>query len=178
MKHTAFSLLTLMILATTAAHAEDGIAFGTSIGFAHVEDREPGFDIDDDSTGAKIFGIVTFENHFGIEGGYVDFGRPHDDYFGLPARIDAQGFYLSGIAGIPLSRGVDLFGKAGVISWTAESTIDNILFAEDDGNDLALGVGVRIDTDGMFGMRAEFEWFDVPMTEDVWMASIGLLIRF
>jgi hypothetical protein len=48
----------------------------------------------------------------------------------------------------------------------------------DDGEDLALGIGAKWNSDGAFGLRAEFEWFDVDDVDAVWMASVGFELRF
>lgn len=178
MKKIAFSFFSFLALSTTSAYAEDGFAFGTSLGSAHVADRELGFVINDESLGFKVFGIYTFADNFGIEGGFINFGDPHNDFNGLPVRIDAHGWTLYGIGAIPLTGGGEVYGKAGVISWDVESTIDNVLISTDNGDNLALGIGVRADFESRLGLRFEFEWFDVSAAENVWMTSFGILIRF
>ena len=119
-----------------------------------------------------------FNNGRGIEGGYIDFGNPQDDLVGQVARIDAEAWSLYGVGALGLSDSFDLFAKAGVISWEADSLIDGVPISVDDGEDLALGIGAKWNSDGAFGLRAELEWFDVDDVDAVWMASVGFELRF
>ena len=99
----------------------------------NVEDNEPGFDFEANDTGYKFFASYEFANHLGIEGGYIDFGKPTDNFFGQSGVIDASGWNLYGVGNLPLTDGVDLFAKAGIVSWNADSIIDGVLVDTDDG---------------------------------------------
>lgn len=177
MKKLSVALLGLAVLFTSAARA-DGLSLGASIGYVNIEDSEPGFDFDANDTGYKFFASYEFSNHLGIEGGYIDFGEPNDQFQGLSGEIDASGWNLYGVGNLPLSGGVDLFAKAGIVSWDADSIIDGILVDTSDGNDLALGLGARWNVTENLGFRAEADWFDIDEADSVWMASIGFELRF
>lgn len=178
MKNLSILLISIGVLGAQNAIADDGFSFGASAGYASIEDNDPGFDFDAQDTGYKIFAKYTFANYLGIEGAYVDFGEPADNFAGQAGVIDAEGWSLYGVGSLPLGESVELFGKAGVISWDADSIVDGLLVGADDGNDLALGVGASWNADGAIGIRAEFEWFDIPQADNVWMASLGLVVRF
>jgi OOP family OmpA-OmpF porin len=119
-----------------------------------------------------------FNNGFGIEGNYIDFGKPDDNILGQIARIDAEAWTLYGVGSLGLSDTFDLFAKAGVVSWEADSLIDGVRVGVDDGEDLALGIGAKLNFSESLGLRTEFEWFDIDDADAVWMASIGLELRF
>ncbi len=178
MKKLLILLIPIAALGGQSALADDGFSLGASVGYASIEDNDPNFDFDAQDTGYKIFANYTFADYLGIEGSYVDFGKPNDDFGGLAGVIDAEGWTLYGVGALPLGDSVELIGKAGVISWDADSLIDGVQVGADDGNDLALGVGARWNSEGTVGLRAEFEWFDISEADDVWMASLGLVIRF
>lgn len=167
--------LCLLFFAGTAV--AEGLSLGASYGYASIKDSDAGFALDASDTGYKLFGSYMFGNGLGIEGGYTDFGEPDDDFFGQVARIDAEAWSLYGVGALGLSESFDLFAKAGLISWEANSLLDGIPVGADDGEDLALGVGARLGA-GALGLRAEFEWFDVDEADGVWMASVGLEFRF
>lgn len=95
-----------------------------------------------------------------------------------PQKIDAEAWSLYGVGALGLSDSFDLFAKAGVVSWEADSLIDGVLVGADDGEDLALGIGARFNSGGALGLRAEFEWFDIDDADAVWMASVGIEFRF
>lgn len=177
MKTTTVALLGLAVLFTSSAYA-DGLSVGASVGYVNVEDNEPGFDFEANDTGYKLFASYEFSNHLGIEGGYIDFGKPEDSFGGLFGQIDASGWNLYGVGNLPLSDGVDLFAKAGIVNWNADSIIDGVLVDTEDGNDLALGFGARWNMTQNFGLRAEADWFDIDEADSVWMASIGFELSF
>jgi len=178
MKTTTCAVLAATVLLAGNAYADDGFSIGASLGYANIENDDSAFDFDANDTGYKLIASYSFANYLGIEGGFVDFGEPSDDVLGIPGKIDAQGWTLYGVGRLPLSDSVELFGKAGVISWEADSIVDGALVGADDGDDLALGFGASWNTNGSLGLRAEYEWFDIPDADNVWMASIGFVLRF
>jgi len=177
MKNFAVALLGFAVLITPVAYADE-FSLGASVGYVNIEDSDPGFDFEATDTGYKIFASYEFSNHLGIEAGYIDFGEPNDQFQGLNGEIDASGWNLYGVGNLPLTDGVDLFAKAGIVSWDADSIIDGILVDTEDGEDLALGFGARWNLNENFGFRAEADWFDIDEADSVWMASIGFELRF
>jgi OOP family OmpA-OmpF porin len=177
MKKFAWATSLCLIFLTGYAHA-DGLSVGASYGYVNIEDSDQNFSFDATDTGYKLFGRYMFNNGFGIEGSYIDFGKPDDDFLGQTAQIDAEAWSLYGVGALGLSDNFDLFAKAGVVSWEADSLIDGVRIGADDGEDLALGIGASFNSDGAFGLRAEFDWFDVDEADAVWMASIGFELRF
>jgi hypothetical protein len=107
-------------------------------------DSDQGFSLDASDTGYKLFGRYMFNNGFGIEGGYIDFGKPDDDFLGQTAQIDAEAWSLYGVGALGLSDNFDLFAKAGFISWEADSLLNGVPVGFDDGEDLALGIGAKL----------------------------------
>lgn len=178
MKKFTVALLGFATLFTTNVYADEGLTLGASVGYVNIEDSDPGFNFDANDTGYKFFASYTASNYLGIEGGYIDFGSPEDIVGGFPGEIDASGWNLYGVGNLPLSDGVDLFAKAGLVAWEADSIIDGILVNTDDGTDLALGLGARWNSNATFGLRAEVDWFDIDEADSVWMASVGFEFRF
>lgn len=178
MNKLSWATLLCLIFMVGSASADDGLSLGATYSYANIKDSDQDFSFDAADTGYKFFGSYMFNNGLGIEGGYINFGEPHDDLSGEVARIDAEAWSLYGVGALGLSDRFDLFAKAGVISWEANSLIDGIPVGVDDSEDLALGIGARWNSDGAFRLRAEFEWFDVDSVDAVWMASVGFEIRF
>ena len=178
MKKFAWATSLCLIFLVSSANADEGLSLGASYGYADIEDSDQNFTFDGADTGYKLFGSYMFRNGFGIEGAYIDFGEPDDDLLGQIARIDAEAWSLYGVGEFGLSDSLDLFAKAGVVSWEADSLIDGIPVGVDDGEDLALGIGATFNSGGALGLRAEFEWFDIDDADAVWMASVGFEFRF
>lgn len=178
MKKFAWATSLCLIFLVSGANADEGLSLGASYGYANIEDSDQGFSLDAADTGYRLFGSYMFRNGFGIEAAYIDFGEPDDNLLGQIARIDAEAWSLYGVGEFGLSESLDLFAKAGVVSWEADSLINGIPVRVDDSEDLALGIGAKWNSSGALGLRAEFEWFDIDDADAVWMASVGFEFRF
>jgi hypothetical protein len=195
----AAAVAAALALWTAQASAEPGFFVGASIGQSTTEaqqndifDTGENVEFDEDETGYKIFGGYMFNDYLGVELGYVDLGQPEDKFsddggeFDLKLEAEASGFTANLVGEIPLGP-VDLFAKVGLISYDAEieaTLIDNfdgeVLAsgkADDDGEELMYGVGARLNI-GNFGVRAEYEMYDVGEIDDLSMISLGGELRF
>ena len=172
-----------VMLYSPASKAESGFYLGGSIGQAGVELEDASgtelLTFDEDDFAWKAFGGYSFELlpvlNLAIEGGYVNLGGPSGDVLGFPATIEADGFDVFGVLGVDLGP-IGVFAKYGMISWDAETTLDD-LTDTDDGSDAAYGIGASIGL-GSVDIRAEYEVFDIEDTEDVSMISVGIVWTF
>ena len=169
---------TLSVLALIASPVQADFSIGGSAGYVEVEGDADDLDFDGSDVGFKVFGRYMFNEGFGIEGGYIDFGEPDEDVLGQNLAIDANGWNLFLVGNLPLSNSFDLFAKAGAVHWDADSIIDGIEVGSDDGTDLALGGGLRWNLSESLSFRGEVDWYDVDDIDQAWMASVGLEIRF
>ena len=75
---------------------------------------------------------------------------------------------------------LNVFGKLGYVSWDVEATVSAVGVpsesVEDDGSDVAYGVGVRFGL-GSIEARGEYEIFDFDETE-IEMVSVSLAFYF
>lgn len=174
------------------AHADSGAYIGGSVGDATIEVDVPDaenidnvFEFDESDFAWKAFGGFNFDLaviDLAIEGGYVDLGSPSgpvaDADIGedIDIGLDVTGWDVFGLVGFELGP-VGIFGKAGMISWDADTTIEAIETGSDDGTDPAYGVGARF-TLGSLEIRGEYEFFDIDAAEDVYMLSAGVVFAF
>jgi OOP family OmpA-OmpF porin len=157
MKFFTVTLLGLGVLFSANANSDESLTLGASIGYVNIKNDNSDFDFDANYTGYKFYANYTFSSNLAIEGGYVDFGSPEDIVGGFPGEIDASGWNIYGVGNVPLSDDVNVFAKAGVVTWEADSIIDGFLVNADDGTDLALGFGARWNSSESFGIRAEVD---------------------
>ena len=66
--------------------------------------------------------------------------------------------------------------KAGVIDWDLDSTIGSTS-SSSSGTDAAYGAGARLQF-GSFGVRAEYEIFDVGDVSDVTLVTLSAVYTF
>ena len=172
----AAALLTLPVLPAVAA--DNGFYLGGSIGQANLQIDDltggalPDDDFDADDTAFKLIAGIRPLDWLAVEAAYVNFGEPKDEVLGFP--LEAEGDGISAFAVGFLAVGpVDLFAKAGLIAW--DSKIEGGAF-DDDGSDLAYGVGAQFRVLGL-SIRAEYEKFEISDV-DLDMVSIGLTYTF
>jgi hypothetical protein len=124
---------------------------------------------------SKIAGFRPLE-WFAIEANYVDLGTASDTIAGVNVDVDTKGIDAFGVLFLPLPV-VDVFLKAGFISWDLDADVAGLGSVSDDGTDLAYGVGAGIGF-GNFGVRAEYERFEIEDTDTVDMISLGFTWTF
>lgn len=173
-------LVTFVAFAPAESHA--GGYIGGSVGQAYIEvdtgDPTIPENFDENDFGWKVMIGYEFDLplNLGIEAAYVDFGAPSGDIAGTQFEVDANGFAGFGTIGFDLGP-LGVFGKAGVIAWDAELSIDGFDAGSDDGTDPAYGIGVEFGLGGL-DIRGEYEIFDIDDSEDVALLSVGIVFRF
>jgi OOP family OmpA-OmpF porin len=178
MKKILGIIIATSLFVATSVFAQDGFYAGASAGSAFIEDDSEGISFSGNDFAWKIFGGYMFNETFGIEAGWADMGSPDDTILGIPTKIEADGYDLFAVGVLPVNDSFDVFGKAGIIGWNAKGYVDSVLVMDDDGTDLALGVGGRLKLSDSMRGRAEFEWFDISDADKVWAISVGIEVRF
>jgi hypothetical protein len=178
----------LALLPVGAAFADSGFYVGGSVGNATTEFDSDDIDFDEDDFAWKGYGGFNFDIvvvDLAVEAGYVNFGSPGGSVnipgagaVGADAEVDAlTGF---GLVGLELGP-IGLFAKAGIISWDAEASVDDIGDLDESGTDPAYGVGARFSL-GSVELRAEYELFDIEIdgtdSSDLSMLSAGIVWTF
>ena len=197
MRKSIVVLAGIMSMASTLAEAADnGVYVGASLGQVGIEQRRDFIDnvdttrleYDSDDLGFKVLAGVRPLDWLGFEGGYTNFGDQEDTLrytlASAPnvteeARGQFEGYALSGyiVGFIPIGP-VDIFGKAGLVSWDTKTKIkDQATWSRNDGKDLAYGAGVQFRLLSL-GLRAEYEIYDIDGFKDANFLSIGVTYTF
>jgi hypothetical protein len=185
-KHLIAAALAASLGSTNALAADNGIYIGASVGESGVEaDLNPSLpnaDFDDGDTAYKLNVGWRILDWVAIEANYVDLGSPKDtlqDNDGNDANIefDADGINFSGLLFLPVGP-IDLFARAGFISWDASLSQEGIgEIGSDDGMDFSYGAGAQFRVWSL-SLRAEYERFDIGAADDVDMVSVGIMWTF
>lgn len=181
MLRALMATLILSAVSMSAMAADSGFYIGASVGQAGVDTESADFgfvteDFNGDDTGFKVLAGFRFIKLFAIEANYVDLGSASDNVAGVNVDVDTKGIDAFGVLFLPIPV-VDLFLKAGVISWDVDANVAGFGSVSDDGTDLAYGVGAGFSF-GSFGLRAEYERFEIEDTDTVDMISLGFTYTF
>ncbi|ALP54437.1 hypothetical protein Tel_15495 [Candidatus Tenderia electrophaga] len=110
----------------------------------------------------------------GFEVGYIDFGTlsAMETTLGIidTYDFDVTGNTIAGIVSVPSGRHSTVYGKIGVVMWESEATVclpwlGGCGASSTDGNDPFFGIGMEYRIAANMGLRAEFERYDVPVTD-------------
>lgn len=165
-----------------AAETDNGLYIGAGIGQAavdaNIDDGSPGnFSFDGDDVGYKLFAGWNFALFelvtLGVEAGYVSLGDIDDSNGSDTFAVDTSAFDAFGTAGVQLGP-IVAFGKVGIVAWDADVSSSGSGDFSEDGTDLAYGIGVGGQF-GSFGVRAEYELFDIDGSEGVDVDDVSLL---
>jgi hypothetical protein len=170
---TTTALLALAVaLAPAAAQADDlGVYLAGSLGDAQQNYGPDVFSAHGSQTGYKFAVGIRPLPVVAAEVSYIDFGRAYNgiDY----ADTDAIGVFALGILPIPV---VDVYGKVGLADWRTDGQSPFYGFHR-TGTDLAYGAGAGTHW-GSIGVRVEYERYEVSHSNDMGMASVGVIWTF
>ena len=178
----------LAISAPAAAQQSDaGWYIGGSYGMTSFDIDTAGItspSLDDSDSGFKIFGGFQFTKNWGMEFGYVDFGKAGlaGSVFGIPFTSDVgvTAFTFAGTGTLPLSENFALLGKVGLANWDAKVNVSTGIGAGSDsesGTDMFYGIGARYSFNKNLSVQVEFEQFETD-ADSASMTSVGLRYKF
>lgn len=168
----------MLILSWGAVRAE-GFYVGAGGGIANIEIDESDLNFEDDDFGWKIYAGYRFMPYFAVEGGYADLGEPDDDVLGVRVRAEVEIWSLYAVGILPFSDTWEGFGKVGIAAWDADLNASGLGASEgEDGEDLALGLGVNWNLNEQWLLRTEWEYFDIDDADTVWLWTIGGAFKF
>jgi hypothetical protein len=134
---------------------------------------------DTDSGGWKIFGGYNFIKYFGIEATYYDLGSFDETQNNTTLSADIKVYDLSGRGILPLGKRFEVFARLGYSNVSVEATTSTPLATttvDADDWELLYGIGLGLKLGERFGIRAEWESWDVETSLDSW--SLGGYFRF
>ena len=167
----------LLLLPVAGHGAGQGFYIGLGVGSASFEDD---FDvdiddIDDDDVGYKLFGGYRATPNLAVEGGYRDFGKAETGDGANRVEIKSKGWGLYGMLIAPVGI-VDLFAKGGVVYVDTDRDAGGIDLGDND-TSFAWGLGGTVNF-GAFGLRLEYESFEVDVPDKLWMITLSGMFSF
>jgi outer membrane autotransporter protein len=163
--------------ATATARADDsGFYVGASVGEA--SQSAEGFDGSDTTFG--VFGGYSFNPYLAVEGGYLDGGEQTDTQGSLRISVKSDGFFVAGLARLPLGKYVAPYLKVGLVTYDSTATVSsgNVSISESESDsDLLYGLGLEFKLGDHFRLRAEYEQIDVS-DADFDIVSLAAAYKF
>jgi hypothetical protein len=172
----------LLLLGSPMVQAEEDLGWYMGLAISALDvDFEDANDLSfsDSDTAIQLKGGYMFSDMFGIEAGYVDLG----DYDGDGGfRLDADGYWLAGIANWSVADNWDVYGKVG--AFAIDATSDQVIPGfgmvkkNDTETNLFGGVGVEYDF-GEWNLFGEYAVMDTDIADmNITMISAGLKYEF
>ena len=161
------------------ADAAGGLYLGAGVGQSTVKDNTNGGNLDASDTAYKAFVGYRFNLipiiDLAVEGGYTDFGKPSQTLSGQNVQFKLHGYDAAALLIFPLGP-IDLYGKAGMLSWSADASAGGTTSSQ-TGTDPFYGAGI-----GFYiwkvGIRAEYERYKIKDVDQVQMYSVSALFQF
>jgi OOP family OmpA-OmpF porin len=147
--------------------------YSNEFSFGDVTDEVQ--EIDKNSTAWKIFGGFSGHRFLGIEGGYRSFGTIEDDFGGETLETKIDGWDIQALGRIQIAI-VDIFGKAGVMFWSSDTSFEGVSY-DDSGTNFIWGLGAGVHL-GPFGVRLEWESLAQSDVDNISMVSLGATFGF
>ena len=165
----ALSALGISLAGVSAANARvSGPYFGGSYGQYDIEANN----LDETDTLWKAFAGARFNEWLGAEASFVNFDRARNQ----GSSYEADGWSGAAIVSVPFAANSAVYAKGGVFWWDAQSNFGNVR-RDEDGNDPFWGAGLRFGLADPFGVRIEYERYEVVDT-DIDTVSVGLQANF
>lgn len=177
----ALGLCTLVVSPAMAGGLYVGAGIGNTYFSSNYEDAlDQITEIDENSTAWKLFAGFSGSKFLGIEGGWRDFGNIETNSEGEKWELGTSGFDIEAVGRIQIAV-VDIFGKAGVMFWSSDFTIDGTSVPDDlfnsDGTDFLWGLGAGVHL-GPIGVRLEWESLEVEGDTNLSMVSLSATFGF
>jgi OOP family OmpA-OmpF porin len=178
---TVIAALALAASMAAQADTQPGFYAGAGIGTTKVgDDNFSGPGVDDSDTGFKIFGGYTFNENWGVEVSYFDFGEASASDGGDSVSVGVTGLSAAAVGRLPINDMFAVYGKLGFASYDVKAKFNVAGFgsgsASDSDSDMIYGIGGAMSFGGNFEARLEYEALNVD--GDASMISVSGLFRF
>ncbi len=163
------------------------------IGLSDIDDGSvlTSGNVDDSDTAWSIYGGYQFNEYFGLEGSYVNFGEMKisamSDGTGITYdagpvvyTAEATGFTVEGLASFPFTNSFSGFAKVGALFWEADLVArftelgsPVAMKTTEDDTDLTYGIGFAYQFQAPFSLRVEWQRYELDDVDADLIAIAG-----
>ncbi len=171
MKKSLYAVWLGSLLLPFAAHADDPY-LKVGVGRSHF-DYGP---VSADETGVSIAYGAKYDKRWGLEAGYVYFGRDKEDVFDSnnnPSSLKVQAVYLAGTASTMISPQFEAFGKLG-------ATVNRYSVGPDNETSTRMmaGIGGLWHVSKEWGAALEYHYFGKAYDLTLSQISLSAVYKF
>jgi len=181
-------VLVVMLSALPVARANaagSGLYLGGGVGQTNIQDdpNNPngGGTLNFDSSATSYRAFIGYRLtvipllDFAAEAGYNEFGKPSQTVNGQNLNYKLTGAHAAGLVILPLGP-LDVYGKAGVLSWSSDKTVGNTMSSKTGTSGLyGVGLGFKVLS---LGVRAEYDYYNVSDVKRVQGYWVDALFQF
>ena len=171
----------IILLAPASAMADNGLYVGGSVGAASLSDNFDGFEVDTDTTAARLVIGWQFNDYFSLEAGYHRFGEFEQtfdvDGESVNISLEADGFTLGATGAIPIGEKFAIYGRAGSFFWDGNAALNSVSQAAPEDTNLYLGLGASYAIGERVSIIADWSRYELEDTSSN-VASLGLALSF
>ena len=176
MNTESICLSLIALIAVSPAYADDGYV-GIGLGQSEINQGLFG----EYGNAFKVFGGWRMHPHLAIEAAYLNFGNPSQNLFGIETQYEASAVAAWAKGLWPVSKNIDLFGKAGLAHWKVDETTTVFGFppskSTTNGTNFAWGLGVIFNHWEKVSMQLEYEDINSDL-DTITLWSISALYKF
>jgi hypothetical protein len=192
MKKSVLCLLVVLVAATVPASASDtGFYLGIGIGRSSLDILKfypsLGEHLAQDNSAFKAYGGYRFLKFLAVEAGYTNLGSPQGLERNVQehperAEVVVKGWDAFAVGILPVSQGVDIFAKIGMMSWDTKITSvqdTEVIYSESvTGTDAAYGIGIGFWVGKSVRLSAEGEWFKIGDYDTIALYTVNISYTF
>ena len=154
MKFVRMTAVAISLVACATVNADAYL--GAGLGYTRIDGSNYGISFDGSDHGYKLFGGYRWNDYFGMELAYYDYGEPDDDVHGVDIDIELDGFGGFAVGYYPLHDRFDLMARLGYIRYDIQARAAGSSASNDD-DAVAWGVGGDYKLNSRFSIAGEWE---------------------
>lgn len=161
LKIMSAGVLAALFVGGVARADEPDFYLGAGAGQARQTSR----DFEGSDTSFRVLGGLSFNSYLAAEAGYIDGGEQTDRQGSLKLAVKSDGFFVAGLAKIPLGKYVAPYVKLGYVVYDSTTTVSSANFRTTEylhDKDLLYGAGLELKFGDNLRVRTEYEQVDVP----------------
>ncbi len=139
-----------------------------------------GFGSENETAASLAYGF-SFDKNFGVEVGYINFGKYEEGDASFSNTIKRQAFYIAGVGSLPVTDTFSVFAKLGVAANKYENNFVSVGFSESEEKTKTrsmVGLGLAYNFTKEIAGTLEYEYFGKVGDDKIKASAITAGIKY